>query len=254
MAAVTARTQVMRRSGPLSGALSTLPLPPHEGLRIGLFGGSFNPPHEGHLAVAETALKRLRLDAVWWLVAVRNPLKNPTDVAALEARLERTRRLAAHPRFHVLPLEAWTGTLYTVDLLARLAPVLARGRFVWIMGTDSFATLHRWKDWQAFMCMLPVVVLSRPGSVLAALNGHAARAFRRHRLPARLADRLPFLAPPAWCHLEMPRHAISSTCLRHPEACERGFRFRLQPAGTLRHNSSDPAIHTLEQGNGSSNR
>ncbi len=222
MTAETAGIGSMHTSAPLvAGVLSTLPLPPHAGLRIGLFGGSFNPPHEGHRAVAEVALKRLRLDAVWWLVAVRNPLKDPADVADLEARLARTRALARHPRFHVLPLEAWTGTLYTVDLLTRLAPVLSCGHFVWIMGTDSFATLHRWKDWQAFMCMLPVAVVSRPGSVLSALSGRAARTFRAFRVPSHLVARLPLMMPPAWGHLEMPRHAVSSTCLRHPEACSR---------------------------------
>jgi nicotinate-nucleotide adenylyltransferase len=198
-----------------------MPLPPHAGLRVGLFGGSFNPPHEGHRRVAETALKRLRLDAVWWLVARRNPLKDPAEVASLSARLAATRALAAHPRFHVLPLEAWTNTLYTVDLLTALAPVLARGHFVWIMGTDTFAGLHRWKEWQVFMSQIPLAVLARPGSVLAALNGRAARTFRNRRLPARLAPLLPFCAPPAWCFLDMPRSPLSSTCLRHPRSCRR---------------------------------
>ncbi|HHN72760.1 MAG TPA: nicotinate-nicotinamide nucleotide adenylyltransferase [Thermopetrobacter sp.] len=210
-----------------------LRLPPFAGLRVGLFGGSFNPPHTGHLALARHALKRLRLDHVWWLVAGRNPLKSPEETAALAARLVATRRLVRHPRFHVLALEAATGTLYTADLLAALAPLLSRGRFVWLMGADSFATLHRWKDWRRIMLTLPVAVFARPGWTLAALEGPAARAFARRRLPATRAAALADAAPPAWCYLEMPRRAVISTCLRHPERC--------QPSGKKSLAAADPA-------------
>jgi nicotinate-nucleotide adenylyltransferase len=191
----------------------------YEGRRIGLFGGSFNPPHAGHLAVAEEALKRLRLDEVWWLVATRNPLKSADDTADLEKRLRQTRGLAAHPRFRVLDLERGAGTLYTADLLGALGPVLKGGLFVWIMGADSFATLHRWGRWRNIVNTLPLAVFDRPGWGLKALHSPAALAFRFERLPQEAAMFLPELEAPAWSFLTMPLRAESSTCLRHPEKC-----------------------------------
>ena len=196
-------------------SLSTLlPRALYEGRRIGLFGGSFNPPHAGHRAVAEEALKRLALDEVWWLAAARNPLKSPGETSDLDERMEQTRAMAAHPRFRVLDLERRTGAYYTADLLAALAPALETGLFVWIMGADSFATLHRWGRWREIMEALPVAVFGRPGWGLRALNGPAARAFRSARLPASQAAILAEMEPPAWVFLNMPLRAESSTRLR----------------------------------------
>ena len=205
----------------MSGGLVSglVPRALYEGRRIGLFGGSFNPPHAGHLAVAREALKRLRLDEVWWLVATRNPLKKADDTGDLRERLALTREMAAYPRFRVLDLERRTGTFYTADLLDALGPVLDGGLFVWIMGADSFATLHRWGRWRDIMRTLPLAVFDRPGWGLKALNAPAARAFRAARVAESQAASLAELAPPAWAFLTMPLRAESSTCLRHPERC-----------------------------------
>jgi len=192
------------------------------GRRIGLFGGSFNPPHGGHRAVAEEALKRLRLDEVWWLVATRNPLKPAADTADLEQRLALTRKVAAHPRFRVLDLERRTGTLYTADLLDAMEPALAEGLFVWIMGADTFAGLHLWGRWRSIPARLPLAVFDRPGWTMKALHSPAARAFRAARIPQRAAAELAELAPPAWAFITMPLRGESSSCLREPAACREG--------------------------------
>ncbi len=184
------------------------------GRRIGLFGGSFNPPHAGHRAIAEAAWKRLRLDEVWWLVNTRNPLKRPADTADLEQRLALTRKVAAHPRFRVLDLERRAGTIYTAELLARMAPLLEQGLFVWIMGADAFAGLHRWRDWRAIALRLPLAVFDRPGWTMKALHCPAALALRGARLPEREAALLAELAPPAWAFLTLPLREESSTRLR----------------------------------------
>ena len=191
--------------------------------RIGLFGGSFNPPHAGHLHVAREALRRLRLDEVWWLPARHNPLK-PGDIYADHAqRLAQTRQLAHHPRFRVLPLEWRLGTTYTIDLLRALAPLLRQGRVVWIMGADSWATFHRWKDWRAIAAMIPIAVFDRPGATLAALTSPASRALWRYRLPQRLAPALAAQVPPAWIFLSIRRNPESSTRLRALAHQPRGF-------------------------------
>ena len=194
--------------------------------RIGLFGGSFNPPHAGHLHVAREALRRLRLHEVWWLPARRNPLK-PADIYADHAqRLAQTRRLARHPRFRVLAVEWCLGTDYTVDLLRTLAPVLRQGRVVWIMGADSWASFHRWKEWRAIAAMIPIAVFDRPGATLAALTAPAARALRAYRLPERVGAALADHTPPAWTFLSIRRNPESSTRLRALGRWQAGERFR----------------------------
>jgi len=196
-------------------ALSTL-MPPAlvRGRRIGLFGGSFNPPHAGHVHVASEALKRLRLHEVWWIVALHNPLKSADILADFHQRLAATRALARHPRFRVLDIEARLGISRTFDLLQALSPLLDQGRFVWIMGADSFAGLHRWHHWRRIMTRLPLAVFDRPGATLAALTSPAARIFASARLPQYLAPLLPECSPPAWSFLSIPRHPQSSTRLR----------------------------------------
>ena len=186
----------------------------YEGRRIGLFGGSFNPPHSGHLALANEALKRLRLDEVWWLVARQNPLKPPGDTGDLDERMALTRELARGPRFRVLDLERRAEAVYTADLLDAMAPALAEGLFVWLMGADSFATLHHWRRWRGIMQTLPVAVFDRPGWTLKALSSPAARAFRHARLAAADAALLPETPPPAWSFIPMRHHPESSTRLR----------------------------------------
>jgi nicotinate-nucleotide adenylyltransferase len=189
-----------------------LTLPPVDGLAIGLFGGSFNPPHAGHRAIAEAALKRLGLDRVWWLVSPQNPLKDPAETSDFAERFAATAAIARHPRFIVTGLEGEIGTRTTSGLLQRLGPVLARGRFVWIMGADSFAGLDKWNDWRRLPQTLPV--FDRPGATLAALSSSAARLYAEARVREDEAARLVHLAPPAWAFLSLPLRSESSTALR----------------------------------------
>jgi len=191
-----------------------LRLPPFDGLAVGLFGGSFNPPHRGHRAIAEAALKRLRLDAVWWLVSPQNPLKDPRETSDYAQRFAATEAIAHHPRFVVCGIESAIGTRTTAGLLKRMGPVLPRGRFAWIMGADSFAGLHRWNEWRRLPETLPLAVFDRPGATLAALSSPAAHRYGGRRIPERDACLLAHLEPPAWAFLTLPRRSESSTALR----------------------------------------
>ena len=153
------------------------PPPFGDGQRIGLFGGSFNPAHYGHYMVALYALKKLRLDWVWWMVSPQNPLKDTRETGEYSTRLAETRRIARHPRFIVTDIEKQLGARTTAETLNGLKPVLERGHFVWIMGADSFADLHRWHNWLDIPAALPLAVLARPGYSLRALGGPAATRF-----------------------------------------------------------------------------
>jgi len=190
------------------------PPPFGPGQRIGLFGGSFNPAHRGHLMVALYALKKLQLDWVWWLVSPQNPLKDPSETGEYAGRLADTRRIASHPRFVVTDLERQIGARTTAETLQRLQPVLCRADFVWIMGADSFANLHRWHNWLEIPATLPLAILARPGYSLRALGGPAATRFDSAQLPTHLAPKLVSRKPPAWCFIPMPLRKESSTAIR----------------------------------------
>ncbi len=187
---------------------------PVDGQRIGLFGGSFNPPHPGHLAVSVSALRRLHLDWIWWLVSPQNPLKDPSDTSDFAERLIAARALVTHPRILVSDLEQRLATRTTAELLEAIGPILRRGRFVWIMGADSFAGLHQWNEWRELPARLPLAVLDRPGFAQAALTSPAARMLARWRLKEFNAARLPLQRPPAWVFLRQRHRPESSTAIR----------------------------------------
>lgn len=191
-------------------------LPPHaRGMRIGLFGGSFNPPHTGHVLVAHTALKRLRLDAVWWLVTPGNPLKSRAGLPPLEARMAACRALIGpDPRIVVSGMEAQIGTAYTEQTVRFLTKRCPGVNFIWLMGADNLASFHRWQKWRSIASMVPMAVVDRPGATLRAVSSPAARAFAKARVPERDASALAGRAAPAWVFLHGKRVALSSTLLR----------------------------------------
>ena len=180
---------------------------------IGLLGGSFDPPHGGHVHLTREALKRLRLDQVWWLVSPGNPLKRHAP-APLAQRMATARRLMRHPKVKVTDLEAGFGTRATADTLARLQRAYPRLRFVWLMGADNLAGFHTWDRWPEIMARVPVAVLARPGQRLRALLSPAAQRFRRERLAPGDAEVLGHRAPPVWVYLDMPMRHESSSALR----------------------------------------
>lgn len=191
-----------------------VPPPAAAGQRIGLYGGSFNPAHAGHFHVSRTALRRLGLDRVWWLVSPGNPLKDPGLLAPLDARITAARRIATDPRIDVTAFEAAIGSRYTVDLLRWLRRRRPDLRFVWIMGADSLGSFHRWRHFEAIAALMPIAVIDRPGHTLTALSAPAARRLAAARLPEFEASTLPARTPPAWVFLHGPRSDLSSTALR----------------------------------------
>jgi len=196
-------------------------LPPHApGMRIGLFGGTFNPPHAGHMLVAEIALRRLALDRLWLLATPGNPLKNAHGLPPLAQRMAAARKLARDPRIVVTGLEADIGTRFTYDTVAWLTRRAPSVRFVWVMGADNLSQFARWQRWADIAALAPIAVIDRPGSSLAALNAKAAQRFARHRMPETDAAALALARPPAYAFLHDRRIDLSSTELRAQKAAK----------------------------------
>lgn len=162
----------------------------YPGMKIGLFGGSFDPAHAGHAHVAETALKRLRLDQVWWLVSPQNPLKPKSG--AFARRMQSAREMARGSKMIVTDLEQRLGCAFTYQTLRALKRRYRGVSFVLVMGADNIASFRKWRNWREVAAALPVAVISRPG----------------------FGPRARLSAPKNWTFLPARLHAESSTALR----------------------------------------
>jgi nicotinate-nucleotide adenylyltransferase len=187
------------------------------GMRIGLLGGSFNPPHAAHRAISLFAIKRLKLDRVWWLVTPGNPLKDHGALRDLDERAEVARQMANDPRIDISCLESVIRTRYTVDTITYLRRRASGLRFVWIMGADNLAQFHRWQNWRRIVAEVPIAVIDRPPQSFRALAAPAAQALARYRLPENQATRLADQHAPAWVFLTGMKLKMSSTTLRNPD-------------------------------------
>ena len=182
-------------------------------MRIGLLGGSFDPAHEGHVAITRVAMRQFRLDRVWWLVSPGNPLK-ARGPAPMAQRIAHARRLLTDPRVVVTDIERRLGTRMTADTLAALRRLYPGVRFVWLMGSDNLVQFHRWDRWREIAATVPIGVLARPGSRTAARHTKAAQVMARARLPQSQAGTLALRKPPAWVLVNLPMSRQSSTALR----------------------------------------
>jgi len=183
-------------------------------LRIGLLGGSFNPAHEGHLAISREALRRLTLDRVWWLISPQNPLKPSAGMASFRERFAAAQALARqHPRILCSDLEQRLATRYTVDTLEWLQRH-GEQRLVWLIGADNLLQLPQWRHWGRLLAMVPIAVFDREPYSHQAVVGRVARRYAQRRLPERDAPALAEFRPPAWVFLRLRRHQESSTAIR----------------------------------------
>ena len=190
-------------------------LPPHaSGMRIGLFGGTFDPPHQAHLGASLLALKRLKLDRVWWLVTPGNPLKDTRGLAPLADRIAAARALTRDPRIAITGFEAALGVRYSFDTVSWLVKRCPGVRFVWIMGADNLRSFHRWQKWRGIARLVPMAVVDRLGPSLYSIGGVAAQALARARIRESVASSLADRRPPAWVYLHGLKSPLSSTALR----------------------------------------
>ncbi|AQS41812.1 MAG: Putative nicotinate-nucleotide adenylyltransferase [Candidatus Tokpelaia hoelldobleri] len=185
-----------------------------KGMKIGLFGGSFNPPHAGHVLVAETAVARLKLDAVWWMVTPGNPLKDDSELGSVDKRVAMSEELVRDPRIQVTAFEDTIHTRYSADTIAYVLQQNPDVHFVWLMGADNLATFHQWQKWRWIVSTVPVAVVDRPGASEADVASVMAQEFAQFRIAEDKAETLCLTPAPAWVFLHGVLSPLSSTVLR----------------------------------------
>ena len=187
-------------------------------LKIGLLGGSFNPAHAGHRQISLAALKRLRLDQVWWLVTPQNPLKSSFHTPAAGLRLRQALKVADHPKIKITKIEDKLGLHYSADTLKALLQRFQNYHFIWLMGADNLIQISSWHHWRDIFRQVPVAVFSRPGYSLHALSSKAAQIFRKNRITPAQAQNWEKKMLPAWFFLRGSDNFLSSTQIRSGQA------------------------------------
>ena len=183
------------------------------GLTGGLLGGSFDPPHEGHVHITNQAIKAFGLSKIWWIVSPGNPLKErrPEDISK---RVEASRRIMKHPAVAITDIESCLQSRFTAETIQQLKCIYPGVKFVWLMGADNMVNFHHWDNWNWIVKNVPIGILARPGEQIKAGLSPAATRYRRFRIPAEKAFFLSHYTPPAWTLLIGPMRNISSTELR----------------------------------------
>ncbi|MGB9151591.1 MAG: nicotinate (nicotinamide) nucleotide adenylyltransferase [Alphaproteobacteria bacterium] len=153
---------------------------------VALYGGSFNPSTEAHLAVGHAALASLNVDEVWYLVCPQNPFKPKEGMAPFDHRVAMARlNVEDTPKLVVQDIEGQyarnkpNGVIETVETLQLLAVDFPQHRFVWTIGADNFADLHTWKNPQYITDNYPIAVVTRDKYTDAALKSPSAQKMPR---------------------------------------------------------------------------
>tara|TARA_B100001540_G_C15519899_1_gene511994 strand:- start:131 stop:709 length:579 start_codon:yes stop_codon:yes gene_type:complete len=182
--------------------------------RIGLLGGSFDPPHFGHLKISTEAIRKLKLFEVWWVIALQNPLKPSGSSANFTKRFNNSKLFTAnHKKIKISDIERQNNINFSIDSINRLKNNFNNIDFIWLMGADNFAQFHNWKQWHQIMGKIPIVVFNRPGFSYKALTSRAAYYYKKYRVKGQTQP-MNKLSPPKWMFLWQINESISSTKIR----------------------------------------
>ena len=184
-----------------------------DGKKIGLFGGSFDPPHLGHVHFSLQAIKLFNLDKVIWLISPGNPLKSIAP-APIHIRIEQAQKITHNPKVIISRVETEIGAKYSWETLDYLSVKYPRTKFVWLMGSDNLVQFHLWKNWRWIIENFPVGILARPQSRQMSLNSKVARIYKSYKIPSNKGRFLPYQPAPKWCFSNMPLMNISSSEIR----------------------------------------
>ena len=183
-------------------------------------GGTYNPPHAGHVAIANTALTMLKLDALWWLVTPQNPLKRGHDIPPAEDRMALCKDLVSNPKIIVSDLECHIGSFSTYESAKNFRYYFPKSEFVWVAGYDNALNFHKWEHWQDLLAMLPFCFIARPPAISLIENCPLRLYDSAHHKSIEKASKWPLKGNICYYILQMHMISLSSTQIRKTQGLQ----------------------------------
>ena len=183
---------------------------------VGILGGTFDPPHEGHLFISKFAKMKLDISEVWWIVSTTNPLKK--NIVDYRKRLQKVKNFLANHHIKVLEIQDLSKNIYTVDLLEYLFKKFPQKKFIWLMGADNLFNFHLWKDWKKIFYNIPIAIFDRPSYSLNISKTKTILHFKEDRINSKLSKDLKFMKPPKWLFVTGLTNPQSSTKIRQKKS------------------------------------
>tara|TARA_B100001057_G_scaffold95806_1_gene92269 strand:- start:1841 stop:2407 length:567 start_codon:yes stop_codon:yes gene_type:complete len=179
---------------------------------VGILGGTFDPPHEGHLFISNYAMKRLDLGEIWWIVTKKNPLKNGSS--NFKKRLNIAKGFSLNRNIKIVEIHNEKKNIYTIDVLKYLFRKYPNRKFVWIMGVDNMKYFHLWKDWEKIFYNIPIAIFDRPSYSLRVSTSKVSGLFKGKQISIKSSKKLKYASPPKWVFISGLTHPQSSTAIR----------------------------------------
>ena len=188
---------------------------------IGLLGGSFDPPHKGHLYISLEAKKILKLNEIWWLVTPQNPLKI-TKPATYNERIKNCRLITKRQAIKITDIENTINSSYSYESIKFIQNYYKNIKFFWLMGADNLINFHQWQKWRGIFNEISIVVFRRHGYNKKALNSVTTKIFSQFQVVANPINQSYFKQLPSWTWINNREIKISSTEIRKQRELFRG--------------------------------
>ena len=189
--------------------------------KIGLLGGSFDPPHKGHLFISAEAKRLLKLDEVWWIVTPQNPLKI-LKPATYKERIDNCKKITRNYPIHIKEIEKKIGSNYSYKTINYILNHYKNIKFFWLMGADNLLGFHKWQKWQKIFNNMSIVIFKRHSYNTKALKSIAAKKYVQNRILKSKINLEDFNKLPSWVIVENKEIKISSTEIRNQRKKFRG--------------------------------
>ena len=180
---------------------------------IGLLGGSFDPPHKGHLYISLEAKKILNLDEIWWLVTPQNPLKI-NQPASYKERVKNCKMISKNQPIKIREIEKKINSKYSYQTIKYLNNHYKNINFIWLMGADNLINFHKWQNAHKIFNEIPIVVFRRYGYNEKALKSSTSNFYKNFKLKSKNINIKKFYKLPAWVIIQNKEIKISSTEIR----------------------------------------
>ncbi len=167
-------------------------------IKVGILGGTFDPPHIGHLNISRAAIKKIKLNKLMWIITKKNPLKHKPHLNT-KIRIKLSKEITRkEKKISVYFFDNRVKTSNTFDLLNYIKRKNKKLKLFFIMGADNFLEFHKWNNWRKIPKLAKIVVFPRPNYSVKALNSIASKMLKKNE----------------WMYISAKKINISSSLIR----------------------------------------